>query len=155
MQQRRGLSPAAPSGPARCWAGRVREPPLADELLDEAVVLRDATDHAFVDDVSTRIADVADQQLPAAFHDQRGQGRAHAGEAAVASRPLDHCVVRSGDRILHAPAGGDRRAQGFDGGPAGDLAPAVPAHAVGDGEQYVVLVDQERVLVVAADETGV
>ena len=46
------------------------EPALADELLDEAVVVGDAAQLAVVQEVRARVADVADEQLAAAGDDR-------------------------------------------------------------------------------------
>ena len=52
------------------------------------------------------------------------------------------------DRVVQRCARRDRRAQRLDRGPARDLTAAVTAHAVGDREQRVLVVDEEGVLVV-------
>ena len=129
-----------------------REPALAHELLDEAVVVGELRERAVVQEVRARVADVADEQAVAAGDDDRGHRRAHA--RAASGRPRAFSSTASLASVIASLIGApvrDRGAQRLDRGPRRDLAADVPAHAVGDREQREPVVDDERVLVVVAD----
>ena len=79
--------------------------------------------------------------------------RAHARELVVARRAVEHRGVGAGDGVVQRVTVGDRGPQRLDRGVARDLAAPVSAHAVGDREQRALVVDEERVFVVASNET--
>ena len=77
-----------------------REATLADELADEAVVVGELTQGAVVHEVRARVADVADEQAPAAGDDDRGHRRAHPTQLRVVRGLLEHGVVGEGDGVV-------------------------------------------------------
>ena len=124
--------------------------PGRHQLLDEAVVGRDAGQLAVAQQVRARVADVADGQRAVDVEDAGGERGAHPTEALVGRRALEHRVVGNADRIGDVAGAGERGAQRLERGGARHLAAAVTAHAVGDGDEPEVVVDEVAVLVVVA-----
>ena len=120
--------------------GLGRQPALVDQRLDQGVVVRDPVKEAVAEQVSARVADVAERGL-VTRPQQRGQRGAHALGRGVGQRDLLQLGVRVGDgvgqRLQLVDPGhvGVQRRERRDRDRAGDLAGRVPAHAVGDGEQ--------------------
>ena len=162
----RASMPSARVRMLRCGMDRglvAREPALALEGGDEAVVVGDLLELAVLEQVGARVADVDDgQALVAVDVDERhrAQRRAHAGQVGVVASPppttasLARCTARTSSsvvgfvvpraEVLPQRAGRQLRR---------DLAAAVAAHAVGHDEQAVR--DEERVLVVLAHPADV
>ena len=124
-----------------------RDPALAHELLDEAVILGELLDRTVADAVRARVADVADEQRRLAEDRDRGERRAHARELAVGRGLLEDGRVGEHDRRVERLAARDRGPQRLERGGAGHLAGPVTAHAVGDGVEREPIVDDEAVLV--------
>ncbi len=132
------------------------EHPVADHLLDEAVVGRDLGERAVAGEVRARIADVPHDQVPVRSQHAGRERRAHAVQFQVGLGLLENGVVRALDGVAQRLTVRHGGAQGLQRGGARDLTGAVAAHAIGDGDQAeaVCLVD-EAVLVAVADAADV
>ena len=160
IDAQRSRHDVAPRVVARLVVGDVAG---GDELLHVAVVDGDAPQPAVAQQVRARVADVDEGELlvggVAAVgvglgdHDQRGDRRAHPLLVRVADRRPVDVAVGLGDRRHHVvergAVGAEPGAEHVDGEGAGDLAGAVAAHPVGDGED--VRLGEHVVLVLRAD----
>ena len=122
---------------------------VADHLLDQAVIVGDLRELTVADEVCPRIADVPDDQVPVAPEHARGERGAHAGELLVGHGLLEDGVVGALDRVAQGLTRRDGGSQRFERRGARDLAGAVTAHAVGDGDQAEAVGLVEEVVLVA------
>jgi hypothetical protein len=126
-----------------------REPPGANELGDEGVVLGQLVDLVVADEVGAGVSDVADRDDPV-LEQGDGNRRPHPRGVRVLTRTLVDLPVRlldeRNDTVLAAPVDGLAERRGRDA--RRDLAAASTAHAVGDGEDRRVA--DPGVLVAAA-----
>ncbi len=129
---------------------RVVDPPEADQLGGDRVVLGQLAQVAVAEQVAARVADVGEQQAlgPACGDDgDRDERRAHAREARFPA-PLEDPAVRVEDRRAQPPRRAVHPELGLDhlcGDGRGHLAAGVPAHAVRDEDEG--LRRDERILV--------
>ncbi len=133
-----------------------REAALADQLVDERVVVGQAQQLPIAQAVRAAVPDVGDRDLLLADVDG-GERGAHAGLLGVALGELVDAGVGGarvqGQSVLGGHGVGEAVVEGLHGDPRGDLAGLRPAHAVGDDEQRRAL--QQRVLVGAPLAAGV
>src|SRR5262245_3385428 len=126
-----------------------RDLALQDHAVDQRVVLGELGQLAVAEQVRARVAHVHEVHLLAV--DERGrEGRAHARDAPVALRAIEHGpvgldhLIREGSLV---PL--EQLLNGLQRKARRHLAAAVPAHAVGDGVQR--LLHEVGVLVALAD----
>src|SRR6202041_3489781 len=133
-----------------------RQPALADQLVDERVVVGEAQQLAVAQAVGAAVADVRDRHLLLTYVDRR-QRRAHAGVLGAALGELVDVRIRRQrirrETLLGARGVFEAAVEGLDRDPRGDLAGLRAAHAVRDDEQRRAR--QQRVLVRAALQAGV
>ncbi len=139
--------------------GRLRgQPALVDQGLDQRVIVGDLPQRSVAQQISARVADMADRDL-GAVPQQRGDRGAHALGGGIGLRDEPQRRVGIGDRRAehgqHVDAGGVgiKRSERLDRYGTGYLASRVPAHAIGDGKQmrpgvggvFVALTEQANV----------
>ena len=136
-----------------------RDAARVDQALHERVVGRDLRERVVAVEVDARIADVRDDRV-VVDHDERADGRSHAGELGLDVHGVDQLGRGIRDRVAQRALGrrgGLERAvealEARDREARGDVAAGVPAHAVGDGEQ--VRAGVAGVLIVGAHLAGV
>ena len=124
----------------------LREDPVVDELLDEALVLRQLAQAPFAEEVGAAVPHLEQVDLRPE-HPGDGERGAHALARGVLGPVAEDAVVRGVDRGLaergHVaglePGGAGALRQlvgeGLDGEPARDLPGLGPAHAIRHGEE--------------------
>ncbi|MDF2920919.1 MAG: hypothetical protein K0S70_5137 [Microbacterium sp.] len=129
-----------------------------DQTLHERVVRRDLGQRPVAEEVQARVADVRDDGV-LVDHDERADGRAHAGELGAHLDGADQLCRGVGQRLAQGGLGLGGRGEGLvealepsNREARGDVATGMPAHAVGDDEQ--VRTAEARVLVVGAHLPG-
>jgi hypothetical protein len=115
-----------------------REPPGADHLVDERVIVRQTLEVTAAQAIRAAVAHVGDRDLAVA-DGERGHGRAHAGERVVLLGKVVDALVRlldaRGQLALAHVLGVLQPGELVDRCLGGHLAGARAAHAIGNREQ--------------------
>jgi hypothetical protein len=126
---------------------------LLDHAVDEGVVVGDLTERAVAQQVGAGVADVGEVDRLAVDEGGR-EGGAQAGDGAVEHRSLEDRAVRLLDQLREgALTALEQVLHRLDRQARRDLAPAMPAHAVGHDEERIH--HEVRVLVALADVADV